>query len=97
MRCNILQTLILIPRVPVLVQLDLIQQALVWQQWKRCLILAIDPSVITSGIGEDAIVNVVLPLVHSAQEGVALLGHIIETQATAEGFGGEFVDKEGIW
>ncbi len=35
--------------------------------------------------------------VHTAQEGVALLGHIIETQGTAEGFGVAFVDKDGIW
>ncbi|MEC6796286.1 C69 family dipeptidase [Photobacterium sp. S4TG1] len=60
-------------------------------------VLAIDPYVTASGIGEDAIVNVILPRVHSAQEGVALLGHIIETQGTAEGFGVAFVDKEGIW
>lgn len=60
-------------------------------------VLAIDPYVITTGIGEDAIVNVILPRVHSAQEGLALLGHIIETQGIAEGFGVAFVDKEGIW
>ncbi|WP_413516577.1 C69 family dipeptidase [Photobacterium phosphoreum] len=60
-------------------------------------VLAIDPYVTATGIGEDAIVNVILPRVHSAQEGVALLGHIIETQGTAEGFGVAFVDNDGIW
>ncbi|KJF79866.1 dipeptidase [Photobacterium angustum] len=60
-------------------------------------VLAIDPYVTKTGIGEDAIVNVILPRVRSAKEGVALLGHIIETQGTAEGFGVAFMDKEGIW
>lgn len=60
-------------------------------------VLAIDPYVTATGIGEDAIVNVILPRIHTAQEGVALLGHIIETQGTAEGFGVAFMDKDGIW
>lgn len=60
-------------------------------------VLAIDPYVTETGINEDSIENVILPRIHSAQEGVELLGKIIETQGAAEGFGVAFVDHSGIW
>ncbi|MCD9510686.1 C69 family dipeptidase [Photobacterium phosphoreum] len=59
--------------------------------------LKADPYVTKTGIGEDAIENVILPRIHSAKEGVELLGKIIETQGAAEGFGVAFVDNTGIW
>lgn len=59
--------------------------------------LAVDPYMTQSGINEDSIENVILPRIHSAKEGVELLGHIIETQGAAEGFGVAFVDHNGIW
>ncbi|WP_318476654.1 C69 family dipeptidase [Photobacterium leiognathi] len=59
--------------------------------------LAADPYVTKTGIGEDAIENVILPRVHTAKEGVELLGKIIEKQGASEGFGVAFVDKTGIW
>ncbi|EAR55754.1 putative secreted peptidase [Photobacterium sp. SKA34] len=59
--------------------------------------LAVDPYVTKTGIGEDAIENVVLPRVKTAKEGVELLGKIIEKQGASEGFGVAFVDKTGIW
>ncbi len=59
--------------------------------------LAVDPYVTKTGIGEDAIENVILPRVKTAKEGVELLGKIIEKQGASEGFGVAFVDKTGIW
>ncbi|HIF9405592.1 C69 family dipeptidase [Photobacterium damselae subsp. damselae] len=59
--------------------------------------LKVDPYVTKTGIGEDSIENVILPRIHSAKEGVELLGKIIETQGASEGFGVAFVDNDGIW
>ena len=61
------------------------------------VILAVDPYNEQTGINEDSIVNVILPRVHSAKEGVQLLGNIIEKKGAAEGFRVAFVDKTGIW
>ena len=60
-------------------------------------VMEIDPYLEKTGINEDSIENVILPRIHSAKEGVELLGHIIETQGIAEGFGVSFVDNDGIW
>lgn len=59
--------------------------------------LKADPYVTKTGINEDSIENVILPRIHTAKEGVELLGKIIETQGAAEGFGVAFVDNHGIW
>ncbi|WP_094752556.1 C69 family dipeptidase [Psychromonas sp. CD1] len=60
-------------------------------------VLKIDPYLLQDGINEDAMLNVVLPRIHSAKEGAEVLGEIIEEQGVAEGFGVAFVDKNEIW
>lgn len=59
--------------------------------------LKYDPYVVKTGITEDSIQTVVLPYIHSAREGVALLGHIIEQKGAGEGFGVAFIDDHSIW
>ena len=60
-------------------------------------VLKIDPYVEKTGITEDAILDVCLPRIRSAREGVELLGHIIETKGAGEGFGVAFVDRNEVW
>lgn len=60
-------------------------------------VLAVDPFVVKTGINEHSLTDVLLCQSHSAKDGVALLGKIVETQGAAEGFGVAFVDKDGIW
>lgn len=60
-------------------------------------VLKFDPYVEKTGITEDAIENVILPRIHSAREGVELLGKIIEEKGAGEGFGVAFVDQHEIW
>ncbi|PRO88680.1 dipeptidase [Lactiplantibacillus pentosus] len=59
-------------------------------------VLAADPYV-TDGIGEEAMVTVTLPYIHSAREGVERLGHIIETYGTYETNGILFSDVNEVW
>ncbi|MFB9770512.1 C69 family dipeptidase [Lactiplantibacillus modestisalitolerans] len=59
-------------------------------------VLAADPYV-QDGIGEEAMVTVTLPYIHSAQEGVERLGHIIEEHGTYETNGILFSDEEEVW
>ena len=59
--------------------------------------LKADPYVEKTGITEDAIQTVVLPYIHSAREGVELLGKIIEQKGAGEGFGVAFVDAKDVW
>ena len=59
--------------------------------------LAADPYNTKNGINEDSIENVILPRIHSAKEGVELLGKIIEERGASQGFGVGFIDKTGIW
>ncbi len=59
--------------------------------------LKVDPYVVKNGINEDSIENVILPRIHSAKEGVELLGKLIETRGSSQGFGVGFIDKTGIW
>lgn len=56
-----------------------------------------DPYIMKTGINEDSIVSVLLPRIHSAREGVKLLGKIVETQGTDEGFGVAIADAHNIW
>ena len=55
-----------------------------------------DPFV-KDGISETSMLDVVLPYVHSAKEGVKYLGHIVETKGSAENNGVIFSDKNSIW
>ncbi len=59
--------------------------------------LEADPYNKKSGISEDAITTVILQSVKTAREGVELLGNIITTQGTAEGFGVAIGDKDEVW
>lgn len=59
-------------------------------------VLAADPYV-QDGIGEEAMVTVTLPYIHSAREGVERLGHIIEEHGTYETNGILFSDQEEVW
>lgn len=56
-----------------------------------------DPYLSESGITEDSIVDIVLPYIDSAREGVSRLGKMIEEQGAGEGFGVAFIDPDEIW
>ncbi len=58
--------------------------------------LKADP-LIETGIGENAVFNVVLPYITTAREGVQRVGALIEEHGTCEGFAIGFVDKDEIW
>ncbi len=59
-------------------------------------VLGADP-LVKDGIGEEAMVTVVLPYVKSAREGVARLGQIIESHGTSEVNGVLFADANEAW
>lgn len=52
---------------------------------------------IPGGIGEEDIVSIVLPYIHSAREGVRRLGSLLEQYGTYEMNGIAFSDKNEIW
>ena len=52
---------------------------------------------IAGGIGEEDIVYIVLPYIHSAREGVKRLGMLLEQYGTYEMNGIAFQDKDEIW
>jgi dipeptidase len=60
-------------------------------------VLAADPYLVETGIGEDGITSVVLPQAASARHGVLLLGYIIAHVGAAEGFGVAFTDAHEAW
>lgn len=49
------------------------------------------------GIGEEDMLTLVLPYIHSAREGVKRLGELLETYGTYEMNGIAFQDKDEIW
>ncbi|KRN43496.1 C69 family dipeptidase [Fructilactobacillus fructivorans] len=59
-------------------------------------VLGYDP-LVKNGIGEEAMVTVVLPYVHSAREAVSRLGNIIEKYGASENNGVLFSDKDEVW
>lgn len=59
-------------------------------------VLALDP-LVDDGIGEDALLSIVLPFIHSAREGVEYLGKLIEKYGSHEGNGVIFSDKDEVW
>ncbi|WP_407855219.1 C69 family dipeptidase [Enterococcus hailinensis] len=59
-------------------------------------IQGIDPYV-DGGIGEEDIVTLVLPYIHSAREGVERLGALLKEFGTYEPNGIAFSDKEEVW
>ena len=58
--------------------------------------LAFDP-LVEDGLAENCTYNIVLPYIHSAREGAARLGMLIEKYGSAEGFGIGFIDNKEIW
>ena len=52
---------------------------------------------VAGGIGEEDIVYIVLPYIHSAREGVKRLGSLLEKYGTYEMNGIAFQDKDEIW
>lgn len=59
-------------------------------------VLAIDP-LTEQGLGEDSLLNMVLPYITSAREGVEYVGKLIEKHGSHEGNGIIFSDKDDIW
>lgn len=59
-------------------------------------ILGLDPYV-DEGLGEEDLVTLVLPYIHSAREGVERLGDLLTTYGTYEPNGIAFNDKDEIW
>ncbi|WP_125683986.1 C69 family dipeptidase [Levilactobacillus yonginensis] len=59
-------------------------------------VLGADP-LVKDGIGEEAMVTVVLPYIHTAREGVARLGQLIEHYGTCESNGILFADQTEAW
>lgn len=60
------------------------------------LALGADP-LVKDGIGEEAMITVVLPYVKTAREGVQRLGQIVEYYGTSESNGILFADKDEAW
>lgn len=60
------------------------------------LVLGADP-LVEDGIGEEAMITVVLPYIKSAREGISRLGAIIEEYGTCETNGILFSDQEEVW
>ncbi|MCH4008522.1 C69 family dipeptidase [Companilactobacillus sp.] len=59
-------------------------------------VLGVDP-LVENGIGEEAMVTVVLPYVKTARQGVERLGQIIEKHGTSETNGVLFSDQNEVW
>ncbi|WP_159796789.1 C69 family dipeptidase [Streptococcus halichoeri] len=59
-------------------------------------VLGADP-LVASGIGEEDMLTLVLPYIHSAREGVLRLGEILEQYGTYESNGIAFSDENEIW
>lgn len=59
-------------------------------------VLGADP-LVENGIGEEDMVTLVLPYIHSAKEGVLRLGSLLETYGTYEMNGIAFCDVNEIW
>lgn len=59
-------------------------------------VLGADP-LVKDGLGEEAMVTVVLPYVKTAREGVARLGQLIEQYGTNESNGILFADQQEAW
>ncbi|MBM7642164.1 C69 family dipeptidase [Streptococcus loxodontisalivarius] len=59
-------------------------------------VLGLDP-LVPSGIGEEDMLTLVLPYIHTAREGVERLGAILEEYGTYESNGIAFSDSNEIW
>lgn len=59
-------------------------------------VLALDP-LVDNGIGEDSLLDLVLPYITSARQGVEYLGKLIEKYGSHEGNGIAFSDENEVW
>jgi dipeptidase len=59
-------------------------------------VLGADP-LVEAGFGEEDIVAIILPYIHSAREGVLRLGELLEKYGTYESNGIAFSDKDEVW
>ena len=59
-------------------------------------VLGYDP-LLKSGIAEEAMINVVLPFIKTAREGVERLGQIVSEHGAAEANGVLFSDENEVW
>ena len=59
-------------------------------------VLGADP-LVKGGIGEEDLLTIVLPYIHSAREGVQRLGKLLETYGTYEMNGIGFQDTQEVW
>jgi len=59
--------------------------------------LKADPYLDKTGLTESEVTSILLPQIKSARQGVEMLGKIIETQGSGEGFGIVFADKNEAW
>lgn len=59
--------------------------------------LKADPYVDQTGVTESEVTTIILPQIRSARQGVELLGKMIETRGSGEGFGIAFADKHEAW
>ncbi|MDN2453053.1 C69 family dipeptidase [Lactobacillus sp. UCMA15818] len=59
-------------------------------------VLGADP-LVSEGIGEEAMITVTLPYIHSAREGVQYLGRIVEEKGASESNGILFADQAESW
>lgn len=60
-------------------------------------VLSYDPLLTENGIGEEAIVTITLPYIHSAKEGVSYLGSLVEKYGSSETNGVLFSDQKNVW
>lgn len=60
------------------------------------VVLGADP-LVEDGIGEEAMITVVLPYIKSAREGIKRLGDIVEKYGTCETNGVLFSDQDEVW
>lgn len=59
-------------------------------------VLAADP-LVKDGLGEEDLLTIVLPYIHSAQDGVQRVGQLLEQYGTYESNGMAFADHDEVW
>ncbi|MCT3397139.1 C69 family dipeptidase [Lentilactobacillus hilgardii] len=65
-------------------------------EFTNTTMLGLDP-LVDDGIGEEAMLTVVLPYIHNAREGVRRLGDLVTKYGTCESNGIAFSDQDEVW
>lgn len=65
-------------------------------EFTNTTMLGLDP-LVPDGIGEEAMLTVVLPYIHNAREGVTRLGKLVSKYGTCESNGIAFSDQDEVW